>query len=65
MAKTMSVQVKKCQLRNKPSFLGKIVINLNYADQVTVKQENKNWYEVVPVNKKNGGWAGIWELDSK
>ena len=52
MAKTMSVQVKKCQLRNKPSFLGKIVTNLNYADEVTIKQEDRNWYEVVPVNKK-------------
>lgn len=65
MAKTMSVQVKKCQLRNKPSFLGKIVINLNYADQVTVKQEDKNWYEVVPVNKKNGGWVHVSALSTK
>ena len=65
MAKTMSVQVKKCQLRNKPSFLGKIVINLKYADQVTVKQEDKNWYEVVPVNKKNGGWVHVSALSTK
>ena len=65
MAKTMSVQVKKCQLRNKPSFLGKIVINLKYADQVTVKQEDKNWYEVVPVNKKKGGWVHVSALSTK
>ncbi len=65
MAKTMSVQVKKCQLRNKPSFLGKILTNLNYADQVTVKQEKKNWYEVVPVNKKNGGWVHVSALSTK
>ena len=65
MAKTMSVQVKKCQLRNKPSFLGKIVINLKYADQVTVKQEDKNWYEVVPVNNKNGGWVHVSALSTK
>jgi hypothetical protein len=65
MAKTMSVQVKTCQLRDKPSFLGKIVTNLAYADQVTVKQENKDWYEVVPVNKKTSGWVHVSALSKK
>jgi hypothetical protein len=65
MTKTMSVQVKTCQLRDKPSFLGKIVTNLAYADQVTVKQENKDWYEVVPANKKTGGWVHVSALSKK
>lgn len=65
MAKTMSVQVKKCQLRNKPSFLGKIVLSLNYADPVTVKQEENNWLEVSPENKNQGGWVHVSALSSK
>ena len=65
MAKTMSVQVKKCQLRNKPSFLGRIITNLSYADKVTVKKENDDWYEVIPVNKKSGGWVHVSALSSK
>lgn len=65
MAKTMSVQVKKCQLRNKPSFLGKIVINLNYADQVTVRNEQENWLDVTPVNQQQGGWVHVSALSEK
>ena len=44
MAKTMSIQVKKCKLRNTPSFLGKIIASLDYADQVTVQKEKKEFY---------------------
>ena len=65
MAKTMSVQVKKCQLRSKPSFLGKIVTNLAYADQVDVKKEKDDWYEVVPKNNKGGGWVHVSALSEK
>ena len=65
MAKTMSIQVKKCQLRNKPSFLGKVITTLNYGDEITVKQEKKDWYEVIPVNKKNGGWVHVSALSQK
>lgn len=65
MAKTMSVQIKRCQLRNKPSFLGKIVDNLKYADVVTIEQEKNDWYEVVPVNKKKGGWVHVSALSEK
>jgi hypothetical protein len=65
MAKTMSVQVKKCQLRNKPSFLGKTVTKLVYADEVTVEQKKDDWYEVVPVNKKDGGWVHVSALSTK
>jgi uncharacterized protein YgiM (DUF1202 family) len=65
MAKTMTVQVKKCQLRNKPSFLGKIITNLAYADQVTVEQKKVDWYRVIPVNNKKGGWVHISALSTK
>ena len=65
MAKQMSVQVKKCQLRNKPSFLGKIILNLNYADRVTVDQEQDDWLKVTPENKSDGGWVHVSALSSK
>ena len=65
MAKTMSVQVKKCQLRNKPSFLGKIVVNLNYADQVIVEKEKDDWFMVKPENKNKGGWVHVSALSKK
>jgi len=65
MAKTMSVQVKNCQLRDKPSFLSKIVTNLSYADQVNVQQERDNWYKVSAVNKKGSGWVHVSALSEK
>jgi len=65
MAKTMSVQVKKCQLRNKPSFLGKILVNLNYADRVTVKKEQDDWFKVQPENNATSGWVHVSALSTK
>ena len=61
----MSVQVKKCQLRNKPSFLGKIVANLNYADRVTVENEQDDWFKVKPENVSTSGWVHVSALSSK
>ena len=64
MAKTMSVQVKKCQLRNKPSFLGKVVTKLNYGDKVEIAQEKNSWVEVSK-SKKKGGWIHVSALSEK
>ena len=64
MAKTMSVQVKKCQLRSKPSFLGKVVTRLKYGDKVEVAKEDNSWVEVSP-SKKGGGWIHISALSEK
>ncbi len=64
MAKTMSVQVKKCQLRNKPTFLGKVVTKLSYADKVTVEQEENSWVKVFHPQKKDG-WVHVSALSEK
>ena len=64
MAKTMSVQVKKCQLRNKPTFLGKVVTKLSYADQVTVEQKQNSWVKVGHSGQKDG-WIHISALSEK
>ncbi|MCL7488421.1 MAG: SH3 domain-containing protein [Desulfobulbaceae bacterium] len=65
MAATMSVQVRKCQLRDKPSFLAKTITSLAYADQVTIQQEKDDWYRVVPLNRPNGGWVHVSALSKK
>jgi hypothetical protein len=65
MTTSMSVQVKKCQLRNQPSFLGKIVSNLAYGDQVNVLEEKESWYNVEPSAKSGAGWVHVSALSAK
>lgn len=65
MTKSMSVQVKKCQLRNQPSFLGKVVTKLSYADPVTVEEEQDAWVKVKPTKAKGSGWVHISALSEK
>ncbi|MHB8809635.1 MAG: SH3 domain-containing protein [Desulfobulbaceae bacterium] len=65
MTKMLSVQVKKCQLRNQPSFLGKIVSNLSYGDQVTVLEEKESWVNVQPPSQKGAGWVHVSALSTK
>jgi len=51
----MSVQVKNGQLRNAPSFLGALVAQVAYGDQVEVLQQQEDWLEVkISGNRK--GW---------
>ena len=50
MSKMMSVQVKKCQVRNQPSCLGKIVSDLAYGDQVSILEEKESWFNVKPAS---------------
>lgn len=64
MSKPMSVQVKKCQLRNKPTFLAKIVTNLQYGDIVEVEREKQSWAEVKTGNKPTG-WVHVSALSEK
>ena len=64
MSKSMCVQVKQCQLRNKPTFLAKIVTNLKYGDQVTVENEDQSWAEVKSAGKLKG-WVHISALSEK
>lgn len=64
MAKSMSVQVKQCQLRNRPTFLGKVVTNLSYGDKVNVDKEENSWVKVEQ-SAKNAGWVHISALSEK
>jgi hypothetical protein len=44
--KILSVQVKDGQVRTTPSFLGKVVANLHYGDQVTALNTSGAWTEI-------------------
>jgi len=62
----MSVTVKQTQVRDKPSFLGKILGVLNYADRVTVLDDsNKAWIKVTGPDGKLTGWVSASALTTK
>ena len=64
-AAEMSVTVKQTQLRDKPSYLGRILGPLNYGDRVTVlDQSNKAWFKVTGPDGKQG-WVSASALTTK
>ena len=52
-AEMMSVQVKNGQLRDKPSYLGKVLAPVAYGDRLTVSGRQGDW-----VNVTTGAGAG-------
>lgn len=63
--KAMSVQVKQGQVRASPSFLGKVVVTLDYGDRVETLEEKDGWIRVVPPAKKAPGWMHSSALSEK
>jgi uncharacterized protein YgiM (DUF1202 family) len=62
----MSVTVKQTQVREKPSFLGRILGVLAYGDRVTVlDQTNKAWVKVTGPDGKLTGWVSASALTTK
>ncbi len=45
-ATIMSIQISKAELRDSPSYLGKVVTSLAYGDKVTVQSQNGAWNQV-------------------
>lgn len=45
-ARTMSVQVRKAEIRDTPNFLGRVVASLAYGDKVTVAEQNGPWIKI-------------------
>ena len=63
--KLMSVQVKEAQLRDAPSFLGKLLVKLPYATAVEMVTETDGWLQVrVPENQMEG-WMHTSALTKK
>ncbi len=55
-AKRMSVNVKETQVRSSPSYLGKVLGTLAYADEVQVLESKKDWARVSAPKKGLEGW---------
>jgi uncharacterized protein YgiM (DUF1202 family) len=68
-ADQMSVTVQQTSVRDKPSFLGKILGTLKYADRVTVLDQpagaSKSWLLILGPDGKLQGWVSASALQSK
>jgi hypothetical protein len=63
--KMMSIQVKKSAVRTSPSFLGKIVAQLKYGDQVAVQNVKGSWYFIDRPEGRTDGWMHSSALSIK
>jgi uncharacterized protein YgiM (DUF1202 family) len=63
-AQDMLVQVKTGQLRDAPSFLGKIVAPLSYGEKVTMVQQKGDWMKVTSSHGV-AGWVHGSALTAK
>jgi len=63
--KLLSVQVKKTDIRFSPSFLGKILAEVSYGDQVEVRKEEGAWNMVSLIGSDIKGWIHTSALTSK
>ncbi len=61
----MSVQVKTGQLRSTPSFLGTILAEVGYAQQVQVLEDKSGWMRVAVPGKNLQGWMHNSALSAK
>ena len=60
----MSVQVREGQLRERPSFLGKVVTGVEYGDRMTVLSSQGGWSKVKTGSGKVG-WIHTSALTEK
>ena len=63
--KMMSIQVKNGDVRSSPSFLGKIVGQLKYGDQVAVQNVKGSWYFIDRPEGSTDGWMHSSALSVK
>jgi hypothetical protein len=64
--KQMTVFNKEAEIRDKPSFLGKILEKIPYGTKVTVidaPEAPKNWVKVSRPSGKGVGWISLTALD--
>lgn len=61
---TMSVQLKTGQLRSNPSFLGPVVAEVVYGDQVDVLEQQGDWLQVRSMREQSG-WIHQSALSKK
>lgn len=63
--KTMSIQIRKGQLRSAPSYLSHVIENLDYATRVTVLEEKGVWFLVSKPGSQTKGWLNSSALTKK
>ncbi|WP_409525797.1 SH3 domain-containing protein [Nitrincola sp. MINF-07-Sa-05] len=61
--KTLSVNVRSSQLRADPSFLGRILTNLNYGSKVALQEVQGDWLKVR--SGQQDGWMHGAALSEK
>jgi hypothetical protein len=61
----MSVTVKETQVRQNPSFMGKVLATLAYGDRVEVVEEQRGWAKVVIPGGTGQGWVNLSALTKK
>lgn len=61
----MSVRIKQGQLRSAPTFLGKILVTLQYRDRVSVLEQKGDWLHVSAHGGKFRGWIHKSALTEK
>ncbi len=64
-AKTMSVQVRKGQLRSAPSYLSRVITALDYTTKVDVLEEKGTWMRVKQQEGDAEGWMNASALTKK
>jgi len=64
-AELLSVQVKHTFLRDKPSFLGKPILKLDYANQVENTKLQNGWHLVKSLKSGTVGWVHDSALSDK
>jgi SH3-like domain-containing protein len=60
----MTVQVKTGQVRDEPSFLGKVITQLNYGDRLQVLEQQGDWSRVTAAGGQSG-WIHTSALTKK
>ena len=50
----MSVQVKSGQVLDTPSFLGKVIVRVNYGDRIPVIEQQGDWSKVTAPDGQSG-----------
>lgn len=53
-AEKMSIQVKQSYVRTKPSYLGRILYPVGYAERIEVVKERGNWFGIKRTDNKLG-----------
>ena len=61
---SMSIIVKETQVREKPSYLGKVMVVLEYGDKVDTLSLEKDWYKV-RISGGREGWIHSSALTKK